>query len=324
MRWWMLAGAQYALAKAPCGPSLYSVLQRRFGELKNVRGSGRFDRVEDFLTALIETDGDLREKSVVEFGTGWVPVLPMALAAAGARVFSYDISELVTDNVALQTRDELFERLPSYAAAAKQDSSEMSARIGAAIECNSFAEVCQAMGMHYDGRADTTALDHATDSVDAVVSSLVLQCMPIDAVEAVLAESFRILKPGGFAVHRIRMTDENAAHDASKNHFDYLKYSQRDYDRWFNHRLKYLNRLRASQFLAMMRTTGFDVYHAEKHVDLTSLEYVSTLSVDRMFTGLTPDDLATTNLNVVLQKPVPWPADRDADGRLIASSAAAN
>lgn len=306
MRWWMLAGLQYTLAKTPGGAAAYSRLQRRFGELRDISGTSRFRKVEDILARLSATVGNLERSTVVEIGTGWVPVVPMTLATVGARVFTYDVTPLVDDDLYRQTRDEMSKRLPRYAAAAMVSTHDARRRFAPLADCNTFADACRALKMQYDGKADTADLPHASESVDAVVSSLVLQCMPIECVDAVLAESFRVLKPGGYAVHRIRMTDENAAHDPDKNHFDYLQYSRSKYDRLFNHKLKYLNRLRASQFLTKMRAVGFNVYKAERVVDEASLDHVRELKVDEMFSGLDPEDLATTNLDVILEKPVSW------------------
>ena len=306
MRWWMLAGLQYSLSRVPGGVADYGRLQRRAGGLWDVTASGRFDKVEYFLSRAREACETLEGRTVVELGTGWIPVLPLAFAAAGCRVFSYDVEPLVEDGVFRDTKDALLRSLPRYAEAAGQPERRMRRRLKYLRRATTFSQACVAARVHYDGTADTTNLPHEDESVDLLVTSLVLQCMPIEAVEAVLAESFRLLKPGGYAIHRIRMTDENAAHDPEKNHFDYLRHSREHYDRWFNTKLKHLNRLRAGQFLARMRAAGFNVYKAERKIDKASLDHVAALDVDAMFAECTSEDLATTNLDVVLEKPVPW------------------
>lgn len=144
MRWWMLAGLQYSLAKTPGGATAYRHLQTRFGELRDIRGTSRFDACEEILNHLHGTIGDLSEKHIVEFGTGWVPALPLALTATGVNVQTYDVTPLITDDLYQQTRDEVLGQLPRYAAAVDQNPQQMRQRLDPLLDVETSTKLATA------------------------------------------------------------------------------------------------------------------------------------------------------------------------------------
>ncbi len=304
MRWWVQTSAEWTLARMPGGRWLHSQLRERSGELARLEQSSRFDNAAWFVRTARKLCGELGDVRAVEFGTGWVPAVPLAFLACGARVETYDVARLVKPALVERTINELLRRSPDYAAAADLPVESVRKRLTEIEDCPDFGTACRRLGGCYRAPFDTSRLPYADGEADLVFSNLVLQCIPLTPLRGVIQESIRVLRPGGLAIHRIRMTDESAVRDPARNHLEYLKYDQRTWQRWFCHRLKYINRLRASQFIEMFCDAGFECRSIGRDVDRDSIPFLEKLPLPYEFRGLTLEDLATINLDIVLQKPL--------------------
>jgi SAM-dependent methyltransferase len=168
-----------------------------------------------------------------------------------------------------------------------------------------FGLACHRLGGRYCAPYDTTALPYGNGEVDLVLSNLVLQCIPRCVLPDVIAETVRVLAPGGYAVHRIWMGDEYAGRDPNRNRLHYLTYSEQTWTRWFCHRLKHLNRLRAPQFLELFDEVGLEIWRCQRTVDEQSIPHLKKIPLDEQFQRISWEDLATTSLEIVLRKPLP-------------------
>lgn len=303
MKWWMIAAATRTLASLPGGPGLHARLRERSGELANLENSSRFDNALWFVKTARRWCGELSTLRVVEFGTGWVPALPLAMLLCGARVETYDVQRLTNWDLVLRTLHALKQRAAQFAAAAEFPLEMFLQRLDVAETSTDLETACQALCGRYVAPCDTLHLPLKDGEADLVVSNLVLQCIPAELLREVLQESRRVLRPDGFAIHRMRMTDEYARRDQRRNHLEYLKYSDATWNRWFCHRLKHQNRLRASQFLSVFDELGFECRWTGRSIDGESVSFVESLPLADEFVGLESKDLATINLDVVLQRP---------------------
>lgn len=303
MRWWIQNSAEWTLARLPGGRWLHARLRERSGELARLEQSSRFDNAAWFLRTARQLCGELGDVRAVELGTGWAPAVPLAFLACGVRVETYDVARLAKPALVGRTINEVRRRAADYAAAAELPLEAVHKRLAQIGDGTDFGTVCRRLGGCYRAPFDTSRLPYPDGEADLVFSNLVLQCIPLATLRSVIEESLRVLRPGGLAIHRIRMTDEAAANDPQRNHLEYLKYDQRTWQRWFCHRLKHLNRLRASQFIEIFREAGFDCRQVERHVDRESIPFLERLPLPYEFRDLTLEDLATVNLDIVLQKP---------------------
>ena len=304
MRWWILAGVQATLGRIPGGMQAYALLQQRYGELARLESSSRFDTAEQFVDFARQWCGELGDLRCVEIGTGWVPALPLAMLSAGVRVDSFDVSRLCRPLLFRRTHAELTRRADRIAAAAGISESSVAARLEKISSAPHLAAACHRLGGSYRAPFNTSRLPYADGEADLVVSNLVLQCIPRNVLPAVLSETYRVLRPGGFAIHRMRLSDEYAVHDARRNHLEYLTYQRPQWNRWFNNPLKHQNRLRASQFESLFAGCGFLSRWENRVVDESSLPVLGNLPLSDEFRDLDVRDLATINFDVVLQKPM--------------------
>lgn len=303
MRWWAHWGIQYLLAHVPGGDAVYRLMQERAGQLRKLEQGNQFENALQILELASSQTGSLVGRRVAELGTGWVPAIPVALALAGCEVHTFDVAALTKPDYLRRTLNAWEPRLVEIAAAAQQPVCDVSERWETLARSTTLAELCQRTGGACLAPVDTTALPNETGTFDLVVSNLVMQCIPDQLVMPVLRESARILKPAGWSIHRIRMTDEYAFTDPRQHHLHFLTYQKATWDRWFNHRLKNQNRWRASQFLDAFHDVGFMLREVLRHRDPSGAAYFQRVPLAPEFQSCHEDDLNTIGMEVVLQKP---------------------
>lgn len=303
MKWWGKWAASYTLAHLPGRDLLYQKMLRNFGELADIASSTRFENARTLLHMAHRWCGSLEGILAVEIGTGWIPAVPLSFALSGTRVETFDVKRLTAPDLFSETRRIIAEEhLYSISSASGTPEQKVLQRQKRIEHAATLGEALQMLGGRYHAPCDTTALPFADGEVDLVISNLVLQCIPKATLADVLAESRRILKPGGIAVHRIRMSDEYAGPGSGRNHLEYLKYPEHIWDRWFNHPLKHLNRLRAGQFLELFSRNGFLCRECRRHIDHDSIPLLQQLDLAPPFCDMSAEELATVGIDVVLEK----------------------
>ena len=112
--------------------------------------------------------------------------------------------------------------------------------------------------IHYRAPADATRSTLPDGDVDVVFSNSVLEHVPPDVIDAMYAESMRILSPRGVMFHSVNCGDHYAYVDRNVHQLNYLRYSDEEWQRW-NNAFLYQNRLRAHWFVDGARRHGFDI-----------------------------------------------------------------
>ena len=307
MKWWMKWGITSTLAYLPGGRILHQKILRRFGELAHISASTRFGNTEILLDMARRWCGGVNRQRVVELGTGWVPAVPTGFGLAGAQVETFDVVPLVTDEIFFETRRLYTGRTGALSVASGTPEKIIRQRLQQIEEAAGFTESCHILDGRYLAPFDTTSLPFDDGEIDLVVSNLVLQCIPKDILPLILAESWRILKPRGIALHRIWMSDEYAPDESSgRNQLEYLKYPEHIWERWFNNSLKHVNRLRATQFLELFSEQGFICRECQRQIDYDSIPHLQQLNIAAPFKHLSLEELATVGINVVLEKNPGW------------------
>ena len=278
-------------------------MQERVGQLRGMETGNQFDDALQFLKTASLDGRSLMGLCVVEIGTGWVPAISVAFALAGSEAHSFDVTALTKPDYLRRTLAAWKPRLDEIAVAANQPLMEVVERWESLSRCRSLEDLLQKTGGTYLAPCDTAALPLPSESVDFVVSNLVLQCMTEEQVMPVIRESARVLKPSGLATHRIRMTDEYALGDPARHNLHFLTYRQNTWNRWFNHSLKIQNRWRASQFLKAFHDVGFSQHEVCRYRDTQGAAYFQQVALAPEFQWCDEDDLNTIGMDVVLHKP---------------------
>lgn len=307
---WRLKGAiQKVLGYVPGGGRIHYMLQKRAGGLTDF-GRECDIKVDDWRlmmghlrTAKVPVEGS----TFVEIGTGWYPTFPFCMYLAGAeRVYTYDLNRLLKPDMVVLLAD----RLQAHVSLIAQES-------GRPIEALETAQVALATAMQrgqpiaaatgnvvdYRAPADASATQHLPNTIDVVFSNSVLEHVPGGAIEAIYAESMRILKPGGIMFHSVNCGDHYAYTDRSIHQLHYLQFSDREWERW-NNAFLYQNRLRAKDFTDMARAAGFEIEVDTSRASQERLSQLDGIEVDPAFVAkYTREQLAITSIDFIARKP---------------------
>ena len=131
----------------------------------------------------------------------------------------------------------------------------------ALAECRRFDGIeakAACFGISYRAPCDACATGLDDSSVDCVTSTSTFEHVPAEDIGPILAECHRILRPGGVASFIIDYGDHYAYFDRSLTRYNFLGYSERHW-RLYNSALQYQNRLRHSEYVALVRRSGFDI-----------------------------------------------------------------
>lgn len=303
MRWLAKAALQRTLGAVPQGERLNYVFQRHVLHsfpLGDAAYRQKFTRAVNHLAAYEEHGPDLpvAEATFFEFGAGWDLAIPLSYALLGvARQIVIDIRpsarmELVNETIAALAR--LQPELERTTGSTLRDP-------GGPIA--SIAELEPRFGIHYLAPCDARGTGLAPGIVDFVSSTDVCEHIPAADLAGVFAECRRLLRPGGAFSCRIDLQDHYSYFDRSVSRYNFLRFSDR---RWAlaNSPLHYQNRLRAPDYLHLVRSAGLDLVaeNPSEPSDDGRAE-LQKLPLAKRFRDYSPEELGVTILSFVARAP---------------------
>lgn len=93
-----------------------------------------------------------------------------------------------------------------------------------------------------------------------------MECIPLNSLRSILAESFRYLRKDGLHSHAIDCSAPYARDDDTISELNFLKFSDSDWKK-HNSSFQSVNRLRHPDYLRIFRETGFSIDHEECHAE---------------------------------------------------------
>lgn len=138
---------------------------------------------------------------------------------------------------------------------------------------------------------------------DAIKKEMVFEHhIPRADIERILEEAKRIFKKDGIAIHFIDLSDHFQHQDKSITKINFLRYSEKEWDKIAGNQFAYCNRLRASDYLALFGEAGFDVCRHETQEDNEAVQSLKDgFLVDETFRHYSINNLCTTQLRVALK-----------------------
>jgi cyclopropane fatty-acyl-phospholipid synthase-like methyltransferase len=169
--------------------------------------------------------------------------------------------------------------------------------LDAILNTSSFEELYGLLGFEYLVERSGSLARLPDGCVQLVVSGGVLEHVRREVVADVIAQTHRVLAPGGVAVHSIDTSDHLSHYDRTVSKKRYLAFSENTWQWLFENQLQYINRLQRSEWVAIFESTGFDVMDEEcRRVD------ISELRVGPRYSHIGPADLACTVVKYALRK----------------------
>lgn len=313
MNWKLKAYVQRTVAKLPAWASfpLYYGIQRTVGTLRAPDPMGSLREGLRLIDAIEEAGGAVEGSVVLEVGTGQRIDIPIALWLCGA-------AEIVTIDVTAYLRLSLVQRDLEWMRAHREAvlalfgpharrplfQQRFAVLMRPETDAAGLLETAGIRYLHHDVRT----LPFADGSVDYHVSNNVFEHVPPDELRAILREGARLVRRGGLLVHRVDFSDHFEEADRRISSVNFLRFSEREWERYAGNVYAYHNRLRIDEFRAVVAQAGLDVVECRAEVDPEALRALQAgLPLDSRFAGK-PAEVNATDNAVVVMRPVPMPA----------------
>jgi hypothetical protein len=307
---WRIKGAiQKVLGVLPAGEKVHYWLQKSVGGLR------RFDaecdaKLEDFRIMI----GHLRNAGVqlssaryLEVGTGWYPTFPYCLYLLGApRVETFDLNRYLKPELVSAMVERVRGKLAMLADAGDCDPALVTERYGKLsrkVAAGASLEEATEGVVRYHAPADAAKTGLGPGSVDVVFSNSVLEHVPGPVIEAMFAESMRILPPGGLMFHSVNCGDHYAYADRKIHQLHYLQFSDEQWTKLWDNAFLYQNRLRAADFTSMAKAEGFAIELDTSRPHPNRLRQLDTITVHPRFARYSREQLAITSIDFIARKP---------------------
>jgi SAM-dependent methyltransferase len=299
MRWLAKAALQRLLGTLPQGERLNYVFQRHVLRSFPVGDAGlrqKFARATVHLGAYEEHGPGvaLADATFYEFGAGWDLAIPVSYALLGVgRQVLVDIRpsarlELVNESIAA------YERLrPELEESAGRPLRELGGPVA------SLAELEPRFGIRYLAPCDARGTGLPAESMDCVTSTDTCEHIPAADLAAIFAECRRLLRPGGAFSCRIDLQDHYSYFDSSLSRYHFLRFSDAVWA-LVNSPLHFQNRLRAPEYLRLVREAGFElVKENPSGPSEDGREQLQGMRLAERFRGVPVDELGVTILSFV-------------------------
>jgi SAM-dependent methyltransferase len=304
LRWRTKAHLLAIVSRTPGALALYRFHQdRRAADLSGA--DEMLGRSLDLLALVRESGAELRGRDCLEIGTGWCPWLPLLLRIAGAgRIVTIDVNPWLTLASAQATTRALLDRGRRVADELGVSESAVTAAVDTAQRATTLDGWTSALAIDYR-RADLLSARLDAGSVDAILSSNVLEHVPPDALLAVHRESRRLLRAGGRVFHRFNPQDHFSVGDRSITGANFLQYSREEWNWLGGSGLSYHNRLRCPQHRQLIEASGLRMVLQRTRPDARARTAIASgrLRVHPDFAGFDVDALTDDYMWAVAETP---------------------
>lgn len=226
---------------------------------------------------------------VLEYGSGWLPIIPMLFRLAGAkRLILTDLERLMDEHTIEKAHTIILENLPTVAAF-------FGVRERMIRDC--LGTVFQP-----DYITPWNSQTHPSKSVDLIISRAVLEHVPPDSLCQVLPEFDRIIRPAGAMCHIIDNSDHWEHIDKSISRVDFLRYDGVYWKLACLNLQAYQNRFRHGDYLNLFDRHGWTAVMTDGTPDQKCLRDLENLPLARQFREYDPNDLAILTSMFVLRR----------------------
>lgn len=313
MHWKLKGLLQKTLGALPFGEPLHYLLQRVAGGMRDPRReiAMKLEDWDGMVNQLRDAGVPLAGARMLEIGSGWYPLLPLACHLGGAaKVHTVDLNRLLKPQLMRLCVDLLGAELPRIAAVAGAPLADVEARYARMRERARDSRDPSTLtdgGVEYLAPADAAASGLPAGSIDIVFSNSVLEHVPPDAIRRIHAGTRALLREGGVAFHSVNCGDHYAYADRTVHQLNYLQFSDAQWAFW-NNRFLYQNRLRAHQLVDMARDAGFEIALDNSHARPQRLQQLQALPLAEQFRHIAPEKLCITTVDFIARKAAGAPA----------------
>lgn len=286
----------------------YYQLQRRFGALRSIDPTSRVHAAVKICEKILTHGGKLEGRTVLEVGTGRVPIVPLCCWLMGAR-------EVITIDLNPYLRSELtIEALRFIAANQHEFETVFGDKLNKSrwVKLMEFAEspkfslkrLLDEAGIRYVAPGDASVTGLKNKSVDFHISYTVLEHVPEETIKNILVEGVRILSDSGLFIHCVDYTDHFAHSDRSISKLNFLRYSDFAWNFYAGNRFMFMNRLRHDDMMGLFIALGIKVIEEDNFAnkDVKKLLVSDMIPLSSKFSNKEYNVLKITNSFIVARK----------------------
>ena len=219
--------------------------------------------IRQMLQMLQRTDKSVKGKRILEIGAGWQPVVPALFYGMGAG------SILMTD-IVKHMRKSYVEATVRYCIDHAREIANLTSISQDDLELRwrkllpgsgNWVKQWYDLGITYKAPFDMTTSKLPMASFDMIYSYSCMNYIPLLQLRKIFSVSANLLDRSGWIAHNIHVYDDLSSSEREK--WNFLRFSEKEWDRIGNCRLHYQNRLRPSSYTALAQENGFRVTYSE-------------------------------------------------------------
>jgi ubiquinone/menaquinone biosynthesis C-methylase UbiE len=273
MQWKLKAFIQNCVACLPKKLSyeMYFQIQRHFGNLKKPFNPLRhFSAGVTILKKIQQSGNNFIGKTFFEVGTGRVPLLPIALWLGGA-------GNIITVDLNPYMRNELIMDMLLYIKTKENDIKNI---FGTLLDKNRFnllldysrkkkvhkKEILELCQIKYIAPGNAAKINLPDNSIEYHISNKVYEHIPLTVISDILEEGNRIISEDGLFINNINYGDHFSYMDKTISEINFLRYSDKEWEKYAGNRYMYMNRARHDDFVALFTGVGHDFLEIEPRV----------------------------------------------------------
>lgn len=249
------------------------------------------DGILEQIALIRSAGGQIAGARVLEIGSGWIPVAPLVYRIAGAReVILSDQHRLLHPHSVEAAAAFLMQRADRLAqelgVAPGRVADVLGVPLGGGLE-----PMLKALGLDYVVPLGAETL---RGDIDLAYSHTVLEHIPPAALATIFALVRERLVEGGLFCNGIDNSDHRRGYDAKLPIVDFLRYSEPAWKMQCINPQDYTNRLRHSDYVALLEDAGFTLCETRVHVAAEALAGMAQAELPERFRHKSPEDLCTT------------------------------
>lgn len=302
-KWVLKLVLQKIISLLPLANQINYYFSRTFGWLRKdiiaIRSKEQVNTVFRMLKIINSMGCSIKNKKILELGTGWHCMFPILLSA-------YSPEKIITIDKTRHIRNNLFQEyfatiselsnngLPSF------DIDKPHLKINPMISNLDVDDFLLKHNISYLAPADARHTNINSNTIDFIYSFSVFEHIPTEILDAILLEFHRILKPSGIMFHIIEPEDHAFQYGASR--VEFLKYSSTFFTAFINNSVSYHNRLRDSEHKKLFEKNKFEVIWHDKQLFQEDIDKLKTMDVSSEFSSFNYEDLAISKSAYILKK----------------------
>lgn len=244
----------------------------------------------------------IKNKIVLELGTGWQPIIPILFYLKDAKkIILIDSQRLIDKKLLVSLINNMIKYRIKLSTKLNLNEKEIDERLY--IKPNQTIEfIFDKFNMKYLAPYDARNTTLSDSYVDIITSRAVLEHIPKNILEEILGEFKRILNNDGVMCHIIDNSDHWEHKDKSISRLNFLKYEELIWRLTSINPLDYQNRMRHYEYMELFLKTGFKAVADYSTPDENVMNDLKKMKLCKKYQNVTYKELAILTSKLIHKK----------------------